>query len=75
MIECLLMARYTIREVGEKLGVEKDVAQGVVKLLVEHAIIRQVGVRKMPSGPAPNVYEFSDGHEEKIADLFRRAQL
>lgn len=77
---CLVMNRYTITEVAEKLGVDREVARGLVRFLTD----ANVGLAEMKgdrapapgkSGRAEKVYEFVEGFERSLAELLTQAEL
>lgn len=71
------MARHTVADVAEKLGVEIDIARGLVKFLVEAGLAERVGQRQPESGrgaPA-DVFSFVEGYERALAQTLKRAEL
>lgn len=68
--------RYTIVDIAEKLGVEKENARGLVRYLVAEQLAQEMGVRKGEAGGrGENVYSFVDGFEKTLAARLRRARL
>lgn len=71
------MARYTVAEIADKLGVERETARGFVKFLVELKLVDFKGERPSESGrgKAQHVYEFADGYEKVLTARLKRAEL
>jgi predicted ArsR family transcriptional regulator len=69
--------RYTVNEVAEKLDVEREVARGLVRFLVDKHLASLRGERKPESGrgKAENVYSFADDFEKRLGMLLKRAAL
>jgi predicted ArsR family transcriptional regulator len=71
------MGRHTIADVAKKLDVSVEVARGLVRFLVEAGFATRVGQRQAAGGrgaPA-DVFSFTDGYEQALAQLLRRAAL
>lgn len=71
------MARFTVAEVAEKLGIEREVTRGLVKFMVEAKIVEFKGERAPENGRGKpqHVYEFSDGFDRALASMLKRANL
>ena len=69
--------RYTVNEVAEKLDVEREVARGLVRFLVDKHLAELRGERKPESGrgKAENVYAFTYDFEKRLGMLLKRASL
>lgn len=69
------MPRYTIPEIAEKLGVDKEIARGLVKFLVEIDLAQLKGERPQERGKPFQVYSFSDGFEKAMHAFVKRGKL
>ena len=69
--------RYTIAEVAEKLELEREVARGLVKLLLHLELATDMGTRPHESGRgrAEAVYHFNQDFEQHVAEFLRRGEL
>jgi len=69
--------RFTVTEVAEKLDVDREVARGLIRFLVERDLSSLQGERKPESGrgKAENVYAFADDFEKRLATILKRAEL
>lgn len=67
--------RYTIAEIAEKLGVDKEHARGLVKYLVAVKLVSEMGVRRAESGRGENLYSFVDEFEKVLVAYLRRAKF
>ena len=69
--------RYTVNDVAEKLDVEREVARGLVRFLVDKHLASLRGERKPESGrgKAENVYSFADDFEKRLGMMLKRASL
>lgn len=68
--------RYTIAELAEKLGTEKECARGLVRYLLAEDLAHEMGVRHSAGGGrGENLYSFADGFENVLAMRLRRAKL
>lgn len=70
-------ARFTVNEVADKLAVDKELARGLVRLLVGMRLAELRGERRPESGRgrAEAVYVFTDGYEKALAAKLKRAEL
>lgn len=55
-----------------RIGVEKDLARGVVKFLEHFGDAEAMGTRPVERGRAETVYEFRDGFEARMAARLER---
>lgn len=64
--------RYTIADVAMRIGVEKDLARGLVKFLEHFGEAEPMGTRPIERGRAETVYEFRDGFEARMMTRLER---
>ena len=70
-----MSARFSVNDVAERLDVEREAARGLVKLLVELDLAKQVGERRPESGrgKSEGVYNFVEGFEDSLAKTLKVA--
>lgn len=58
------MAKITIVQLGEKLGVSRDGAYGFIKFLVEKGLATKVGTTHVPGtkGKGSDIYQIDGAH-------------
>lgn len=64
--------RYTIADVAIRVGVEKDLARGLVKFLEHFGEAVAMGTRPVERGRAETVYEFRGGFEARTKTRLER---
>lgn len=72
------MNRYTVAEVAERLGVDREVARGLVRFLSDADVgLAEFRGERRPDGrgKAEHVYEFSEGFEARLAEFLTAAKL
>jgi hypothetical protein len=69
--------RHTVADVAEKLRVDKELARGLVKLLVHLELATPRGERRPESGRgrAEDVFEFEEGYEKELLRFLVEAEL
>ncbi len=55
-----------------RIGVEKDLARGLVKFLEHFGEAEAMGTRPIERGRAETVYEFRQGFEERVRKRLER---
>lgn len=71
-----LSPRYTVAEVAVKLEVEKEIARGLMKFLMEVGLCEWKGDRKSDGpGKAEHVYSFKDGYEKRLQEMLEESTL
>lgn len=69
--------RLTTAEVAGRLGVDREVARGLIHFLVELGLAEFKGERPPETGrgKAQHVFEFVEGFEKQLADTLKKAKL
>ena len=71
------MNRWTVLEVAERLGVEREHARGLIHLLVGLDLAKDRGARPVEGGRGrgEKVYSFVDDYEKLLTARLKRARL
>lgn len=74
---CLDKMRLTIADVAQRLDVDKEIARGLVKFIVDANLARSMGERRPESGRgrAEAVYLFEEDFEKRLAVILKRGKL
>lgn len=70
------MNTYTVQELADKLGIDRDLAYGLVRYLVHAKLAKFRGERPNPSGKGKgaHVYEIVDGAGKRLAAIIGKLE-
>ena len=70
-----MSARYTVAEIAERLGVDRESARGFVRFALDASLVTDRGVRTPERGRTgtEKVYSFASEFEKELVQRVRRA--